>query len=62
MTGQQDQFEADFIVVGAGRPGARFSEDPATPVLLLGTEGEDRRGWTLSRSAAPPGLKHPQSA
>jgi choline dehydrogenase len=44
-----DRIEADFVVVGAGSAGcavaARFSEDPATRVVLLEAGGEDKNRW-----------------
>jgi len=49
MATQQEQIEADYIVVGAGSAGctvaARLSSDPATRVLLLEAGGEDTNRW-----------------
>ncbi|HVC53838.1 MAG TPA: choline dehydrogenase [Stellaceae bacterium] len=46
---QQNQLEADFVVVGAGSAGcaiaARLSEDPATRVILIEAGGADTNRW-----------------
>ncbi|HVA11713.1 MAG TPA: lycopene cyclase family protein, partial [Stellaceae bacterium] len=49
MAPQQNQLEADFVVVGAGSAGcaiaARLSEDPATRVILIEAGGADTNRW-----------------
>jgi choline dehydrogenase len=49
MPPQQNQLEADFVVVGAGSAGcavaARLSEDPATRVILIEAGGDDTNRW-----------------